>query len=178
MTKFGTHYLAIALLGGASLTLAAGDLAAKEPRAQVAPAFEELDADADGSVTAAELEAFGAARWAARFAAIDTDGNGAVSAEELAAAADKRAAVRSARHAARMIERLDADGDGALSLAELAERGGSDRRGGDRAERLLSRADTDGSGALSEAEYSAALDKMKARRDGGPRHKGPRADRG
>ena len=116
------------------------------------PSFEALDADGDGKVTQAELEAF----RASRFAEIDTNGDGSVSREEFLA----QAAARSEARAGRMFERLDADGDGALSRDAIeAGRG----RGPDPA-RMISRLDTDGDGALSEDEFEAARERLAERR--------------
>ena len=110
--------------------------------------FAAMDADKDGKVTPAEIEA---ARTA-RMAAADTDGDGFYSAEELAAMQMSRMQARSGEMAARMIARQDADGDGKLSVAEMAPRTG--------AERMFARIDTDKDGALSQAELTAAKDRM------------------
>ncbi|MEM7319290.1 MAG: calcium-binding protein, partial [Pseudomonadota bacterium] len=67
--------------------------------------FEELDANGDGEITMAELEA----RQAARFAAADTDGDGKLTAAELTA----RANARVEKRVNKMLERHDANGDGA-----------------------------------------------------------------
>ena len=137
-----------ALVVGA--TLAAAPMAFAErgdtPRGA---SFEELDANGDGALTEAEMQA----HRAARFAAMVSDGNGSLNADELTAAA----AQRQAKRAARMIERVDANGDGELSAQELAEMGNM-RRGGDRFGRL----DTDRDGVVTTAEFDAAKDKRRA----------------
>lgn len=117
------------------------------------PSFETLDADGDGSITGAELDA----RADARFAEVDTDGDGSVSLEEFTAQAAARASAR----AAAMFERLDADGDGALSRDVLAGR----RGGADMGDRLISRADSDGDGLVSREEFDAVAERMAERRD-------------
>lgn len=113
-----------------------------------APTFEQLDADGDGAVTEAEMQAY----RAARFAEMDADGNGSLSADELTTAAEQRRANR----AARMIERVDADGDGELSAEELAEVGNKRRGGG------FGRMDADNDGSVTKAEFDAAKDKRRA----------------
>ncbi|SLN56855.1 EF hand [Pseudoruegeria aquimaris] len=123
--------------------------------------FEQLDANGDGKITAEDL----AAAKAARFAEADTNGDGALSAEELQAQADARRADR----VEKMIERMDANGDGVLSMEEM-EAGRGDRGDrGDRGGRMISRMDTDGDGAVSAEEFEAAKAKMAERR-GGKRH--------
>ncbi|GEM_PF-399947 len=148
------------------------------------PAFSELDMNGDGVITADDLDALKAQRWAE----LDTNGDGVASADELAARAVERAAERAADMAARIIADKDSDGDGALSQAEIEARG--DDAGGQRGDRgdrgdngrrgpggpggpggdLIERADTDGDGAVSEAEFSAWQDQMaQHRKDHGQR---------
>lgn len=150
--------LAMALLSGLVMTASAVQAQDKRER----PDFATLDADGDGAVTQAELQAHAAAR----FAAIDADGSGAVTAEELAEAASGKAAAR----ATRMIERLDANDDGQLQQDELLA------RGGDRAGRMFERVDTDDDGAISQEEFDAAQER-RGGRDGGKRHGGDRGSR-
>ncbi|MDX8351008.1 EF-hand domain-containing protein [Cognatiyoonia sp. IB215182] len=119
------------------------------------PDFQTLDLNNDGSLTLEEMQAQGAAR----FAAADTNGDGGLSAEEMTAAADARQAERIGR----MMDRFDANDDGLLQQGELPQRG-------DRAGRMFERIDADGDGAISQAEFDAAQE-----RAGG--HKGQR-DRG
>ncbi|MGR3542091.1 MAG: EF-hand domain-containing protein [Hasllibacter sp.] len=142
--------------------LAAMPAAARDP-AWARPAFDVLDADGDGQVTRAELDAYRAALADRRFAAADADGSGTLDAAEILSAREARADARRDARAARLIERLDTDGDAAVSRAELA--GAADgRRGG----RALDRADTDGNGTLSRAEWEAFE----------PRDRGPGRDHG
>lgn len=105
--------------------------------------FEQVDANGDGRITAEEL----AAHRAARFAGQDSDGDGVLSADEMKAAVLARVKERIEARIDRMIARRDSDGDGAISLAEM--------QGGDGGERLIERLDTDGDGAISAEELAA-----------------------
>ena len=129
-----------------SLAIAHGDGAKDGKRAEyMEMRFQQMDADKDGKITAAEIESF----HAARFAAADANGNGKLSLEEMDAA---RAEQRQERFG-RMIAKLDKDGDGQLSAEEMPMRG----------ERMM-KLDTDGDGAVS-------LDEMKAAKGHhGPKH--------
>ncbi|PTX56882.1 EF hand domain-containing protein [Litoreibacter ponti] len=122
----------------------------KGPRAS----FEELDANGDGGITQAEMQA----HRMARFAAADADNDGSITREELLARAQEGAGERMSKRVDRMIERLDANDDGALSEAELTA--AVETRGG----RGFSRADADGDGSISKAEFEALGEK---RRGGG-----------
>ena len=137
---FKTFAFALALASGALTVLIQDAEARGGPRGGERAAFEEVDADGDGAVTRAELEAHRAARAAERFARFDADGDGLVTEAELTA----RGRARAAERAGRLIDRLDADGDGALSAAEMST------SRGDR----FARADRDGDGSLSEAEWT------------------------
>ena len=130
--------------------------------------FAAMDADNDGKVTEAEINAF----RAAQSAAIDTDGDGLLSAEELAAMHIKAATARASERAARMIQNLDTDGDGKLSAAEMAVR--------PMPARMFQRLDTDGDGAISEAEFAAAKNRMDQSRGEmrGGKHRGHHGNRG
>jgi Ca2+-binding EF-hand superfamily protein len=116
--------------------------------------FGEFDADGDGRVTAAEIEAY----RAARFAELDADGNGQVSRQEFM----DHAAVRAGERAGTMFDRLDADGDGALSRDAIEARRGA----GPDLERMIARFDADGDGAISEAEMAQARERFAGRRQG------------
>lgn len=137
----------IIALGGASLAFAAGGprggMDRTEMRAQM---FERLDSDGDGRFTREEVEAQGIAR----FGEADANGDGLLSEQELRDAAAARAAERSERMAARMLERFDANGDGALSQEELSAR--ESRHGG----KLFERVDADGDGVVTRSEFMAA----------------------
>ena len=119
--------------------------------------FEELDANGDGSVTEAEMQA----HRAAQFTAADTDGDGSLSRAELEAQMKSGKEDRMTRRLDKMMERVDADGNGVLSQDELANVG-SERKG-----KGFSRMDKDGDGAISKAEF----DDMGKKRRGGRNHK-------
>jgi Ca2+-binding EF-hand superfamily protein len=110
--------------------------------------FEEIDTDGDGKITAAEMQAHAAAR----FAAADANGDGKVDAAELQAHMQAQSAERMQARSARMIEMMDQDGDGMLSAEEMQ----AGPRGGDRFAQMLARMDTDGDGAISRAEMDEA----------------------
>ncbi|WP_146344357.1 EF-hand domain-containing protein [Phaeobacter marinintestinus] len=107
--------------------------------------FEQLDADGDGQVTQAEMEA----HRAGRFTEMDTNGDGKLTADEMQAHGQQKAKDRSAK----MLEKFDKDGDGALSAEEMPK-----PRHGDK---MFGRIDTDGSGGVSKEEFDAAKAKMK-----------------
>lgn len=116
--------------------------------------LEAMDADKDGKVTEAEIDAF----QAARIAAADADGDGLMSASELSAMHLAQMSERAEAMAARMIEEFDADGDGKLSGAEMAAR--------PMPARMFGRIDTDNDGAITQEEVDAAMEKMEGRRGG------------
>ena len=77
--------------------------------------FDRFDADGDGVITKAEVEAAAVAR----FTESDSNGDGSLSAEEMIAAAESRHANRHSDRIAKRIEKHDANGDGLLSLEEV-----------------------------------------------------------
>jgi Ca2+-binding EF-hand superfamily protein len=101
----------------------------------------EFDADGDGSITSAELEAGLTARQDEMLETVDTNGDGSLSAEELEAASD-----RLAEH----LLRLDTDEDGAVSSAELAAAVAAKKA------EILERLDSNDDGTLSAEELAAA----------------------
>ena len=72
--------------------------------------FQEMDANRDGKVTQAEIDAF----EAARAAEIDTNHDGKITADELQAFHEKEKAKREAA----MLARMDTNGDGTVSVQE------------------------------------------------------------
>lgn len=163
----------IAGIVAASLVAGAGVATAQGKKAHgrmgpMMPAFSELDANGDGNVTKAEMEAHAKAR----FDAADTDGNGKLSQAEMKAAAEKRAEEarqrRFERMAARMMERMDADGDGEVSFDEMP--GQQTRQ-----DRMFDRLDADNDGAISAEEMDAAQARMQERMKDG---RGDRGERG
>lgn len=155
--------LALAAVTGATLSTAAfadrmGGMGMEGGLGQID--FAAVDADKDGKITPAEVDAF----RAAEVTAADADKDGKLSATELSALHMARMTARAEAMAARMIERHDADGDGLLTAAEFATRPAP--------QALFDRADTDGDGALSQAEIDAARDQMADMRNGEGRGEG------
>ena len=72
--------------------------------------FQEMDANKDGKVTQAEIDAF----EAARAAEIDADHDGKITADEIQAFREKERAKRQAA----MLARMDSNGDGSVSVQE------------------------------------------------------------
>lgn len=142
--------LAVALAGSAALA-DRGERFGGEGGPMFGMDFAAIDADKDGKITQAEIDA----HRAAQAKALDTDGDGLLSAEELAAMHLQNATTRANDRAARMIERMDSDGDGKLSAAEMAAR--------PMPARMFDRLDTDKDGAITEAELAAARDRMTER---------------
>lgn len=123
--------------------------------------FSTLDADGNGEVTVAEMDA----QRLARFNEADTNGDGSLSAEEITAAAvaraGEKAAERAAKRVERMLERADENGNGTIEFSEM---GDSERM----AERFA-KLDTDGSGGLTEDEMESARKDRGGKRKGGGR---------
>jgi len=152
--------LIAAIVAGISLTALDASAAGRgEPREM--PDFATLDADGNGSLSVAELEA---ARTA-KFVEMDTDGDGAISLAELTASQADMAQQR----AERVLSRLDANDDGVLQADEMAPRDNN-------AERMLSRIDADDDGEISQEEFDNAGEKREDRDERGKR--GDRDDRG
>ncbi len=126
--------------------------------------FEEVDANADGKVTAEEIQAY----EKARFDAADTNGDGSLSAEEMQASMAKRAEERAAQRqkmmTERMMKRMDANKDGVLSFDEMP---GQQTH----TEQMFARVDADGDGAVTKEEMDAAKAKMQERRGGKDGHR-------
>lgn len=113
--------------------------------------FSAADANADGILTEAEMDAY----RAARFAAEDTDGDGLLSRDEMLATAMKRAEQRMAARIDKMIEMRDSDGDGKIAADELVMQ--------NMAKRMFVRLDRDKDGAISVEEFENARDHRSGR---------------
>jgi len=150
-----TPKMTIAALSLTALGLAAAPVAtfAQGHNGPMFP-FESVDADKDGKVTRAELDAY----RAAEATAMDTNADGKLSLEELTAAQVLRLTARATDHATKMVERLDTDGDKMLSAAELAAR--------PMPAMLFERADADGDGAVTQEEIAAMAVKAGDRKKG------------
>lgn len=123
--------------------------------------FAVIDADKDGQITQAEMDAY----KAQRAAELDGDKDGFISADEMAAGMMARMAERMTTMARHRLVDQDKDGDGKVSLAEMAEGPGEGQ--------LFSRADANGDGALTEDEIAAVRARMEeGMKDGGGKHRG------
>lgn len=146
----GSALIAVAvLMGAAAYAQDTGDKMGHGP----GPMFDfaTLDADKDGKVTKAEIEA----QKTARFEQADTNKDGKLSVEEMTAARDAMMAQRKADRMAQMIARTDKDGDGMISMAEMPSPPNADE--------MFDRVDTDKDGAISQAEADAAKQMMQDR---------------
>lgn len=113
--------------------------------------FSAVDADGDGKVTKAELEA----HHKAKLAAADVNGDGKFSLDELAEMRLQSVKAQLRAKTEKMLKSHDTDGDGQLSAAEMPV----PRHAG----KFFDKVDTDGDGALSLAEVEAARARMQAR---------------
>jgi len=138
--KSATFTSAIAL---AVLAFTGTSALAKGPGGKLPATFQELDADGDGAVTKAELQA----HRSERFTHVDTNGDRQLSVEEMQAAAQAKASER----VDKMFEKHDANQDGLLSADELPKPR--------RADKMFDRMDADGNGSISEQEYADARNK-------------------
>ncbi|MFW8594873.1 EF-hand domain-containing protein [Cribrihabitans neustonicus] len=146
-----TAFIAMILAAAGTIGAGAGMASAGHHGHGPIMTFEEIDADGNGEITKAEMQAL----KQAHFAKADTDGDGKLTLAEMQAQAREMADAR----AARMLERFDSDGDGALTEAELPSP--------PRAGRMFGRADKDNSGGLSKAEFDAARERHADRPGGG-----------
>lgn len=145
-----TGLIAALVIGSAGFAVARGGPEGHGPRFN----FEELDTNGDGQITAAEMEA----HKAERFASQDTDGDGFLSKEELVAAMTQKIEESVAPRADKMLERKDADNDGQISLAELENN--------ERPKSFFERLDKDGDGAISKEEMETMKKKRFGKRQG------------
>ncbi|WP_426034571.1 EF-hand domain-containing protein [Cypionkella sp. TWP1-2-1b2] len=143
-------------LAGSALILAAALMGAAAYAQDATPPkpphgefdFATLDADKDGKVTKAEVEAL----RAARVKAMDANADGKISADELAAPRIAAAGDRIKARSAERVKKMDSDGDGLLSAAEMAARPGP--------EMLFDRIDANADGAVTQDEVDAARKAM------------------
>ncbi len=141
------------LMGAAAYAQDSGMAEGGMPRGGAGPMFDfaAMDANKDGKVTKAEIEAF----KAARFGEADTNKDGKLSVEEMIVARDAMIAKRKEDRMAQMIARFDKDGDGMISQAEMPTPPNADK--------MFDRLDTDKDGAISQAELDAAKQMMQER---------------
>ena len=149
-----------ATLGLILAMAATGAIAQEQGPGRGAPGamlIERFDADGDGAVTQAEIDAY----RGARFAEADTDGDGFLTAAEMTAFAQAQREVRQQERrtamATALVDRLDTDDDGRLSAEEAAQ-----------GTRMLpfDRIDADSDGAITADELRQA---RADRQDGGRR---------
>lgn len=115
--------------------------------------FDGIDADKDGKVTFAELEA----HRTAEFTAADTNGDGSLSADELSARALARFQEKLADRTQAMLDNMDNDGSGGLSQDEMGEGPGM---------RNFARIDADNDGAVTKDEIQSVMQHHKRRGHG------------
>ena len=115
--------------------------------------FDAIDADKDGKVTYAEMEA----HRKAEFDAADANKDGALSADELSARALARFQEKLAERTQAMLDNMDNDGSGSLSADEMGEGPGM---------RNFARIDADNDGAITKAEAEGAMQHRKKRGHG------------
>ena len=115
--------------------------------------FDTMDADKDGKLTYAEMEA----HRKVEFAAADTNGDGVLSPEELSARALARFQEKLAERMQGMLDTMDNDGNGSLSEAEMGEGPGM---------RNFARIDADNDGFVTRDEIQAGMKHHKKRGHG------------
>ena len=157
--------LTLAAMLGAGLTTTANAARGDDLGALQGFSFAVMDADKNGNLTKAEVDA----AFAARQKAADTNADGKLSAEEIAAMQIKEMSERATARAAKMIENLDTDGDKMLTDIELA----AGKRG-----KVFDKIDANADGSITEVEIDDAKERMKDRHHGrGGKHgKGDRGD--
>ena len=115
--------------------------------------FDTMDADKDGKLTYAEMEA----HRKVEFAAADTNGDGVLSPEELSARALARFQEKLGERTQGMLDTMDNDGNGSLSEAEMGEGPGM---------RNFARIDADNDGFVTKEEIQAGMKHHKKRGHG------------
>lgn len=158
-----TTIMAVALMGallGSAALAEQGEMGMGGPGgpgegrgAMLAEMFDTIDADKDGKLTYAEMEA----HRKAEFDAADTNKDGALSADELSARALARFQEKMADRTQAMLDNMDNDGSGSLSPDEMGEGPGM---------RNFARIDADNDGALTKEEIQAGMQHRKKRGHG------------
>ena len=115
--------------------------------------FAMIDADKDGKITYAELEA----HRKAEFDAADTNKDGALDADELSARALARFQEKLAERTQGMLDNMDNDGSGSLSPDEMGQGPGM---------RNFARIDADNDGFVTKEEIQAGMKHHKKRGHG------------
>lgn len=136
-----TYWIAGVLVVGLGAGVAS--MAVANQGGQNRPSFETLDADKDGKLTQAELDAY----KAQEFAKADTNGDGMLSAGEMLARAKARQGERMANRVNRMIARIDTDNDGMLSASEMQAM--------PRGKNMFKRMDANNDGTITTEEFAA-----------------------
>lgn len=121
--------------------------------AMLAEMFDSMDADKDGKLTYAEMEA----HRKAEFDAADTNKDGALSADELSARALARFQEKLADRTQAMLDNMDNDSSGTLSPDEMGEGPGM---------RNFAKIDADNDGAITKEEIQAGMKHGKKRGHG------------
>lgn len=121
--------------------------------AMMAAMFDRMDADKDGKLTYAEMEA----SRKAEFDAADTNKDGSLGAEELSARALARFQEKLAARTQGMLDNMDDDGNGSLSQDEMGEGPGM---------RNFARIDADNDGSITKEEIKAGMKHHKKRGQG------------
>lgn len=158
-----TAIVAVALMGalmGSAALAEQGEMGMGGPGgpgegrgAMLAEMFDTIDADKDGKLTYAEMEA----HRKAEFDAADTNKDGALSADELSARALARFQEKMADRTQAMLDNMDNDGSGSLSPDEMGEGPGM---------RNFARIDADNDGAITKEEIQAGMQHRKKRGHG------------
>jgi Ca2+-binding EF-hand superfamily protein len=156
-----TAFVAVALMGalmGSAALAEQGKMGMGGPgegrAAMLAEMFDTIDADKDGKLTYAEMEA----HRKAEFDAADTNKDGALSADELSARALARFQEKLAQRTQGMLDNMDNDGSGSLSPEEMGEGPGM---------RNFARIDADNDGAITNEEIKAGMQHHKKKRGHG-----------
>lgn len=114
--------------------------------------MKAVDANGDGDISKAEVEAF----QAKIFTEADANKDGSLTLAEMTAHHEAMEAKRKTERQQAMFAKLDTDGNGKISQAEFASQSGPMRG--------MERMDTDGDGTVTEEEREAARAMMKEHR--------------